>query len=615
VKSSAFVLCLFSLILSISLETSVSAQKTPTKNASKISDSAAEKQQEFLNRMEKVRNLVGRAKTFSNVVFRVHALMGLAEAIWRHDRNYAEQILVETYKSLPPNSAPPQTSSQNYIRSKTVLNLSPEGRLRSEIRALLMRLSPQSVKKLGNLGDSEEAQLSNLEAVRSLLSANADAGEIKQFWEASVKNGVSNETTMTLGEFRQRHQQITDDLFLQTLASLSAQGEISGDLLNELGNYVFAFDAQAQESGGMISTVVGKVMVSVLREPRINVSESLIRAYLQFAANVLSRQISDPREKESYYVTAYQLLPHFRRFAPEAEATVSLAMQRLIGEIPPLYARPEIYRGITGDIGKSQNYASVEYEKTIEQARDNDQKDSYSLQAAARLFQAGNIERARFYADKINNIFLAEKVKNLLDFAASLESIKNNDVSAAVARAEKMAKGLETSVLWLEIAAAQIKAKDAISARSSLLNVDRTLRDASDGDAALVRLRAAGLYAGIKDYAAFTSLSETIKAYNRMSEKNSWGHRWQIKLESDFMKNQGRNIPFLFPLLVAERPSLSKSLQPLLEMDTSGVESAVSDLKNEVALTSALIALAKFYLNSTGENRQKVKSSSAVLNN
>jgi hypothetical protein len=100
-----------------------------------------------------------------------------------------------------------------------------------------------------------------------------------------------------------------------------------------------------------------------------------------------------------------------------------------------------------------------------------------------------------------------------------------------------------------------------------------------------------------------------------MSEKNSWGHRWQIKLESDFMKNQGRNIPFLFPLLVAERPSLSKSLQPLLEMDTSAVESAVSDLKNEVALTSALIALAKFYLNSTGENRQKVKSSSAVLNN
>jgi len=615
VKLPAFNLCLLALISIISLETTVSAQKTQTKNLPKISNSAAEKQQELLNRMEKVQSLVGRAKTFSNMVFRVHALMGLAEAIWRHDRNYAEQILVETYKSLPPNSGLPQASSQNYIRRKTVLNLSPEGRLRSEIRALLMRLSPQSVKKLGNVGDPEEAQMSNLEAVRSLLSANGNHDEIKQFWAASLKNGVSNETTMTLGEFRQRHQQITDDLFLQTLASLSPQNEISGDLLNELGSYVFAFDSQAQESGGMTLTVVGKVMVSVLREPRVNVSESLIRAYLQFAASVLNRQINDPREKEFYYVTAYQLLPHFRRFAPEAEATVSLAMQRLISEIPPIYARPEIYRGITGDIGKSQNYASAEYEKTIEQARDNDQKDFYSLQAAARLFQAGDIERARFYADKINNIFLAEKVKNLLDFAASLESIKKNDVSAAVARAEKMAKGLETSVLWLEIASAQIKAKDAIAARSSLLNVDRTLRDASDADAALVRLRAAELYAGIKDYAAFTNLSETIKAYNRMSERDSWGHRWQIKLESDFMKNQGRNIPFLFPLLVAERPSLAKSIQPLLEMDTFAVESAVSDLKNEVALTSALIALAKFYLNSINENRQKLKSNSAVLSN
>ncbi len=534
-----------------------------------------------------VQGFADRSLKFQDIKAKVRTLAGLADLLWKEDRDYAQKLFLTAYSSLSLNEL---KTSKSDLSADELSSLRKEviTRVASHDPALARRLIDSSSTNASNTTASERAQI-NLRSAGSLIKENPE--EAVKFAERSLQGGVQERMLGFLFELRHKDEAIANKLYIETLDNLIVQPVIDINILLTLGAYVFTspnIDSADPSLYRAVDVVaVGNHLVVNISAERSNISPDVVRAYLNVATIILTRPVSDREQKQLFYIAGYQLLPHLQRFIPDRASQLIEAMQLLIPDVPSTMTETSSYIGL--GVEKKPDVSDVIRE--IDSTLDEGQHDLKCLTATYDLYRTNDLSGAYSIAVKTKNLATRIQLINVIKFAEAARSLEQGDFLTAEEGATSLPLSVERIVLWLGIGHARGEKGDRSGSVEAINNAIKDTRRIEDGRKSTFTLAAAGELAKYDLPSAIQVLNEAIRIFNGQEDEALRDVRL-LGLEQKVEALNGQTWRY-FPLhMKGIRYGFDRALPPVAMGDSDGAISAVLNLKNEDALGQGLVALA-----------------------
>ena len=565
-------------------------RETPatTDNSSK---SLTESEQR-LNGVMRVRALSEYALEFQDIKERIRTVMGLADLLWKYDEPYTRQLVLKAFDSIKASASSitkaEKGSTKSRLTAREVVQLRQEIIVRIARRDidLARHLTDIGFDKGQNLGDERDYQ-SQTYLLTAINLADENPVDAVKFAEGSLRNGMSQTTLSFLQKLRRKNETIADEFFLRILSALRSQQSVDANELLLAGNYAFSVysnqeDGQKQDVNPVVWAVVNNLTIINIFEGKLITSPDNARVYLDTAVAILSRPIINPKQKQLYYIAAYQLLPYTKVFAPNRVPELEAAMRFLISDVPSSLIQSDAYVNL-GPISNVK--APEEMVHDIDKLPDEQKRDELRLGLTHSACLRGDFTIARNLAQSINNLLLKNQLNDLISFSEGIKLLEKGDLILAEEKAKKLGPSVEKAVLWLGLGHQYTEEGDIARAMEALNEALRCARATDDAQRPILILAIAGQFAGFDIVMARQTLAEAVNSFNAtektqsvvntLSQTVSAG-RIQVKFPLKF-----KNVDYGF----------APVLRPLVEADPEGTFLLVLSIKNEVISGQALIPL------------------------
>lgn len=536
-----------------------------------------------------------RVAKFEDAALKVKTQVLLADLLWL--RTTDEALARQLFQSALDSLKLAQSSTRDAGAS-----LRPE-QVRSLQSLLLQKLAghdPEWAKRVADAGDTAPAPApgevlkENIAAARELVRKGryAEAAERVEGWASGPSPGIPALMNLLslLMDLRENNLVTANNLFLKTIEQMGSRPTVDPNELLIIGNYLFKgrnTPLNAPDSQVFIGPIrVGNVLVKAdISLDRSQLTPTVARAYIHFAADALSRPPADPEEVRLKAAAAQLLIPKAQRFAANL--------------VPGLSA-------IAGGGGFTQTGADPVAPTTVkregldavlrraEQMADAGAHDVYVLRAARDFYIENDLEAVGALARSLKDTELRGRLLDLLEMRRGGGGLEKGDLSSAEQAAGKLTSAFHRSALRLGIARAYAKRGDAQSAGALINSVFKDAADNAGLPHAYLLLNAVEMLAQADPQSAARRLEEVMKVFNDADASKS---QRPARSLGEVFEAGGSQV--IFPLRVAgvgagEFYPAFKSLAPA---DPQDVTDAVLKLKDETLLSEAVLELAKALLN------------------
>jgi len=541
----------------------------------------------------RVQGFSDRILTFQDVKLKAIALARLADLLWDHDESFARQLFL---KAIDLPSAKTESSSDRLKLAATDLAY-----LRQEIIRRIARHDANLAQQLmdadipldGPDANATERAWNYTRAAIDLVKDNPQ--KAIELGERSLRSGVSQGMPWLLAELRRKDEVAANTLFLKTLNKLLTESVVDADNLLALGYYVFTSPTLALIDpplpvGGVMKVVVGGVDVIDIMADQPGVSPDIVRAYLDTAAKILARPISDPRQRQLCFIYAKQLLPKAEKYAPDHVPQFAEIMRSLIPDIPQALTQESTYKNL--ELSNQENATADDLLREIEKIPDDRHRNGRYLSISNGFLQRGEFSRARAVAAKIKDVGARAHLLILIDFSEAARSLERGEITFAEEMAGKLPPGIERAILWLGIAHARAKEREIVRASEAINAALATARNLYEARRPFLILAAASELARFDPALAQTTLIEAVREFNSQKSELLAQVRWSQTIEAGATQRH-------FPIRIKGIEfGFEQALPPLIDADLEGTVTVVSGLKDERQLADALLALAVALLKS-----------------
>ncbi|HYY42212.1 MAG TPA: hypothetical protein VE775_05725, partial [Pyrinomonadaceae bacterium] len=523
----------------------------------------------------RVQGFTERAQAFHDPEPKIRTLLGMGDLLWAYDAPYARHIFEITQQYFNTLKADDTGNSPKLSAGKLL-------ELRTIIVAAVARRDATLARTFAATATSAaDRAFADQWAANNLLAANK-VSEAVEFATRSLHAGTSRQMVGFLLRLRRQSEPQADELYLTTLSRLASEPAVDGQTLMEFGVYVFTapfMNQELEDQGAFIMQSIGGVGAINLGLARPNASETALRAYLSMAADILARRVTDPQQQKLYYVTAYQLLPHAQRFAPELAPRFTTVLQGLTPDVPQRLTQASAYDELAPD----ENYTFDDTLREVDGIHEQVEHDQQAVRRANGLCAAGDFAHARTVAERVKDLTVRGKVVNLIAAAAAFKQLERGALDATEEAAAKLAPGIERALLWLAVARARNKTTARDRTDEAINAALKDVRRLDDARQPQLLFALAGEAARGDAAIGLQLLNEAVKALNGAPSRPV---RWAETVEVG-----GR--AFQFTLYGMNNEHASAAIRQLYAVDPQGTEAAVLNLKQEQMLGTALRALSE----------------------
>lgn len=532
-----------------------------------------------------VKEFANRAFSFDDVSTKVLTLARFADLLWQDDEDHARQLFTRALDSCVPK---PDASPADVSRV---------ARLRREVIALIanrdVNLARKLTKESDNSGSASETAATNVRVANRLLQTQPE--QAVGFAERSLESGVSLDLVFFLLRLRLENEAMANRLFLDVLKRLPAMKCMDPEGFIQLGTYVFTFQNTSLEPSVSPTAIkyisIGPVMLPDISVERPEVSQQLVRAYLEVGANVLSSPRCAFQDAGKLYAAGYLLLNKTTRLAPELSSRIASSLQSLRQDVPAELIAEDTYRKV-----ESRSSGSLEDTLAEIEARTGvDHRDMQYFALVFDLWRRSDFKAARTVTSKISDLNLRERLVHLILFGEAARAIERaSSLDEAERVITKLPLGIERALLRLGLASAYAKKKDLERSEESINAALSDARRLDDSRVPFLLLAAAGELAGIRSSDAMRVLGESVQKLN--STKVTPGEvLWQEKVTASALWRD-------WPLdIKGIRHSFIRALPELMKADPDVTVETVLKLTSETYLSEALLGVATVILKETGE--------------
>lgn len=527
----------------------------------------------------RVEDLVNTAMSFHDCRVKSRTLADLAGVLWDNDPYYSRELYVKSYNILDTLPAPSNGLVIPYSSSELTA-------LRSFIISSLARKdSDLAVSLVDNMRSTAPQPISvSLPGVVYLRAGSNLAEDSPQkavaFAQHALINGEWKEMIWLLHKLERLDQNAADSLFLQTVASLDSQSAVDANDLLMLGTYIFTSPADDCPADAVQMVLLDNLPVVNILANKPGRSPRIIEAYLNEAANILSRAVSDPAKRQLNYVAARQLVSKAQEFNPSILPQLKSTMNALASDIPPKLLEQSTYANL---LQKPSADNATDSLREIASVPQGDRRDAKCLSLIFSSWRQGNFDLAQTISEGITNADLRTQLITLVGFGKAAKSIGAGDEEAAVAVVNTLPTGVERALLWLALASRYSAmgfdklASDALRASTS------DARNSKDIRQPLLLLLAGAQLSSLDPIAARTTLREAIRGFNSYDGRlrDEWSQRVQVSSVSrDFplyVKGVEKNIGAALKTISLNAPNLTSMV--------------IAEVKNEEIAGAGLVAL------------------------
>lgn len=589
-------IAVFFLLLSFVVNLSAqSSHKTnlinPNHEESIVLSAPPNAQKEFV--FYRIRSMVEDISSLQSPTVKAGGLSQIADIVWSQDEEYTRGLFD---KALGLTSVKGDDKS-----SKALLYL------RQDIIARIAKHDIEWAKLLidGTFSEEDEKQSAaekqelNIETAKRLQKENPKLAV--EFASRSLQGGISPDFVWLLKSLRQQNEVSANQLFLQALDQFAQQPFVDASAFAMFGTYIFNSPRNdGSDPTSVLITRVGDIGMVDITADLQGIPPPLVNSYLQTAATLLNRQITDPHQRKVSYALGYLLMPKARKFAPDLVAPIGAAMTQLSANVPAAMTEEAAF----ANINKKTVESPEQIMSNAEKLPDTEGRDIAYLDIAYRAWLKKEFTTAQVACAKLENKAARLQLETLIEFGKASAKLKNNSrqLFEAAEIADKLPQGIERAVLYLGISENAFKNKNAALANESNTQARKAILSVTDSRKPYLLLLAAGQLARYDAVAAESLFTDVIKGFNALDSKTLSGIAWNQKVQvGELVEN--------FPLAVAGLDfSFSKAFRSLLSV--ASIDSGISkarELKSEQLRMSAFVALTNELLktlpkeNQTGE--------------
>jgi hypothetical protein len=586
------------------------AERTKDKNT--LVANAAEAQRRIFA-TSTVISLATEARSYKDLELRSRVLARAADALWEADNPTARTLFLRAWDAaeaadaedpkIDPKSLPKGVPAAFIIGLKKmggndlrvdVLSLAShrDRALGEQFLAKLKIVNAREADDAKNAARSRdvftapEASQKRLLVARKLLAA----GEVKAAKEfaAPALTEVNAQSIGFLSELRIKDAATADNIFAELLARTETDSMADANTISGLSSYAFT-------PGFYIVFMANSHPWMQPEGPTVapNIDAALRVRFFQVAANVLLRPVP-PLDQDTTscgrrgrLMVITRLLPLFEQYMPETAPALRAQLTAKEGRnIDPNDSlltegiRPENYSAEVGDI-----------EEQLGHAKSSRERDQIYAATAARIAPTGN-QRAREFADSIDEMQLRKKIKNYVDLELIKFAIRKKNAADVVQLASAgELNHLERS--WSYTQAAHLLLESDRDGALDLLEkaTDEAERiNADDADASFALINVANQFLAVDHSRAWEVMNKTVKFAN--SAENFTGDDFHMPSGDMIVTNNGTR----FTRLPDADFNFSRVLQALAQDDLFRSLELAKGFKYDATRAYATLAIARAVL-------------------
>lgn len=590
-----------------------SAAPSPKSSNTRSAEDEAATEQRKQNALLKIKGFVDRALKFSTIRAKTQTLSTIGELLWKYDEQYARELLLKSLDMITNEMAVPsqqtpaagQTAEQaaaQYQRSLGVLRGMVLSRIARHDVALAKRLADNSTSSETSMNRGQNDMQIAMSLWRDNPTAALEFAERslnKGLLTGSVREGSAFNLVMLLFALRRTNVAQADALYVKALNSLVAQPNVDAETLLYMGTYVYAApigDPSEYTVAGMMP-LTGNIGIPNISIDRPNASPDAVRAYLDAALRILTREITDPRQQQLYYAAAYLLLPRVERVFPQRAPLLQAAMQALSANVPRELTQEETYTRFA-----TRPKTDVDVDAAMQQVdniTDSDRRDDMCLMFTYGLYRTNKFADARLFAAKVQDLSVRSQLENEILFGEAREALARNNAHTAEEAAAKLSPSIESAVLWMKLARIRSAAGDRTGQTEALRSALEDARRTDDYRRTSIMLAAASDFLPIDASTGLQALSDAVKAFNEAQLTEEEAREGEsIQFPNWWRRIKTKHMWRPFPLLAGPDnfyPYTSLSL--IAKVNPEDVSSSLMDFSNEDLLGQALMALSTAWVN------------------
>lgn len=331
--------------------------------------------------------------------------------------------------------------------------------------ALLKRL------RAGNTDSDPRKPLAQTHAARTAL----DSGDIEQAVDlaqgANALGFSSHEQILYyiffLQKLREKSPTQADQLFSQLLSSLGAQASLDANEVLAAGHYVLSTNENTTP-GAIKYRVVNNRFMIVANVSRPGASAALVKSFLSFAVNVLSRTTEDSSIQRSNFIAAYELLPVAAAYDGPSYASLLAITERLSSGLP---SEATNQAELDKMMGAESPPPSI---SDLERVQDPNKRALLYLAGFASYIKARQWTEATTIADRMSSSELKSQMMDLIVFRQAASCLEDRKIDCAEERINQVHTPLNQTLLLIGLSQLEFQSNETATATNTL---DRTVAE------------------------------------------------------------------------------------------------------------------------------------------
>lgn len=550
----------------------------------------------------RVESFIDRVSKIADIEVRTKALVNLADLMWPENPAVGQSVFLKTVESLNrvDGSAAKDKTSSNVTESLLLsLKRLVISHLARHDKALAQRLIDEEIKTDAFKDNPSRSQQLYIDSANSMRDADMKAAI--EFMEKSLQYGVSRRLLWFLNSIKQSNEDTANSLFSSALRIVAVNPIIDINDFLFLGSYIFkgpTTDVTQIGDAVFMAGVGGVAVANISGSPATTSPPELVRLYLDAAASVLGRSLTDQKQKALAYLAAFQLYRRALQSAPERMGAFAKIMTSLMPDLPPKLRDPSALAPFDRVNLGIQSVADEM--QTIEQINEPEQKAAKILGVAHELFLKSDFPGARSVAEKNTDLKHKTALLRIIDFGETAKLIKDGQFAEAEQRTEKISASIERSVLWLALAHAWARSENKARALEAVGYALADARRLQELRRVSVMLAGVGLLGQMDPLIGSQVLAEVVSVFNQEVPAAKPSPMVQV-LEAGHTRMQ-------FGLTVEGIDYSFFAVSKLLDSyDRDEVISTIEKVRNEQALADGLLAVAAKMLKSSHEQKSVQK--------
>jgi hypothetical protein len=573
---------LLASVLSPQITQAQTVAQEPAKKAFNLSGKATANSTLRMQDGLRVRDLIDRVMTFKDVRTKAKTLAALAGLLWESDNSYSIKVFHDAHNLLDYYSQ---------ANGETGLFIDEMENVRSSVISEVARRDINLAMRLADKANADIKRSRSDSCGNTYIKVGYNLIEYSpykavEFAEHGLSNGSWKDMIWFLRKLRIRDQDAANKLFLRTMWRVSRLPISDINKVLELGTYVFTSPSNTfpQESIQMVA--VGKTLVVNISDNRPGAPPELVRAYLDTMIALLSNPVSDPGQKQLYYITGYQLLPKVKEWLPERLQELINSMQALITDIPGALLQEASYASLT----RTTNWNNVgDSLREIESVNAADRRDALYVSLTFSLWYRGDFTQAYSVAQKVKDLTTRNQLSTLIDFGKAAKLIAADNLADAEVIARRLPAGLERAVLWLGIGRAYAAKEYGVQAAQAINAAIKDAHSVKDEHYPFLLLFAASSFTKFDSLRARQLFADAVRAFNQYEWESLNRVEWSQRVNTGGVWRD-------FPLTAKGVDyKTDRALHTLFKTGSGSME-ILSELRHEGLLGAGYVALAESIL-------------------